>query len=389
MADRGGVTTLRFPPPVESPAAEALRAEVRAFLAGALRARSPVARAESWTGFDRDFSRELGARGWIGMTWPRRYGGHERSAFERYVVMEETLAAGAPVGAHWIGDRQSGPSLLRYGSEEQKAAILPRIAAGEAVFSIGMSEPDAGSDLAATRTRATRTAEGWRVSGTKLWTSNAHRADFMILFCRTSGSLADRQAGTSQLLVDLHATPGITIRPVLDLAGQHHFNEVHFDDALLPPGALIGTEGQGWNQVMGELAFERSGPERFLSSIQLLVELIRALQGSESDAAIDAVARLTAHLLVLRRLSRGVAAMLEAGENPALHAAVVKDLGAVFEQSLPEIARRLVEAEPDRASTRSFAAVLAHVALNAPSFSLRGGTREILRGIIARGLGLR
>ncbi|MFT3977694.1 MAG: acyl-CoA dehydrogenase family protein, partial [Sphingomonas bacterium] len=200
------MTAFRFPSPPPSPAAEALRMEVRAFLAGELAKRSSLSRAESWNGFDRDFSRAMGAKGWLGMTWPKRYGGHERSAFERYVVVEETLAAGAPVAAHWIADRQSGPTLLRFGTEEQKETILPKIAAGETVFCIGMSEPDSGSDLAATRTRAMPVDGGWRVTGTKLWTTGAHHADYMILFCRTSGSPADRQAGTSQLLVDLHAT---------------------------------------------------------------------------------------------------------------------------------------------------------------------------------------
>lgn len=383
------MTTLRFPSPPRHEAAESLRGEVRAFLAEALADRSPLSRADSWNGFDRDFSRKLGAQGWLGMTWPKRYGGHERSAFERYVVVEETLAAGAPVAAHWIADRQSGPSLLKYGTEEQKQTVLPGIAAGETVFCIGMSEPDSGSDLAATRTRAVPVDGGWRVTGTKLWTTGAHHADYMILFCRTSGTPAERQAGTSQLLVDLRRAEGITIRPIIDLAGQHHFNEVHFEDAFLPASALIGTEGQGWEQVMSELAFERSGPERFLSSMQLLIELIGVLQRAESEAAQLAVGRLTAHLITLRRLSRGVAAMLEAGENPGTHAAIVKDLGATFEQELPDIARSLVDAEPDSASTSDFIAVLAHITLNAPSFSLRGGTREILRGIIARGLGLR
>ena len=383
------MTDLRFPRPPRHDAAEALRGEVRDFLADVLADRSPLRRADSWNGFDRDFSRKLGQRGWLGMTWPKKYGGHERSAFERYVVVEETLAAGAPVAAHWIADRQSGPSLLKYGTEEQKETILPGIAAGETVFCIGMSEPDSGSDLAATRTRAVPVEGGWRVTGTKLWTTGAHHADYMILFCRTSGSAADRQAGTSQLLVDLKATEGLSIRPIIDLAGQHHFNEVHFDDAFLPAGALIGTEGAGWEQVMSELAFERSGPERFLSSMQLLIELIGVLQGSASEAAQLATGRLTAHLITLRRLSRGVAVMLEAGDNPGTHAAIVKDLGATFEQELPEIARTLVDAEPDSASTSDFVAVLAHTMLNAPSFSLRGGTREILRGIIARGLGLR
>lgn len=384
------MSTLTFPTPVEHEGHDDLRAEVRAFLAEELADRTPLQRAESWNGFDRDFSRALGSRGWLGMTWSKEYGGHERTALERYIVVEETLAAGAPVAAHWFADRQSGPTLLRYGSEHQKQTILPRIAAGDCVFCVGMSEPDSGSDLAATRTRANEQPDGsWRVNGTKLWTSYAHQADYMILFCRTSGSVDDRQAGTSQLLVDMHDTPGLTVRPIRDLMGQHHFNEVHFEDALLPADALLGTEGNGWEQVMGELAFERSGPERFLSSIQLLIELIGTLEGCESPFAQRAVGRLFSHLVTLRHMSRGVAALLEHGKDAHVHSAIVKDLGATFEQELPDVARNLVDQQPDLQSTSRFATVLAYTALAAPSFSLRGGTREILRGIIARQLGLR
>ncbi|MGA1860869.1 acyl-CoA dehydrogenase family protein [Azospirillum sp. 11R-A] len=377
---------IAFPPPPDTDV-EGLRVEVRAFLAEELATRRPQDRSRSWSGFDAEFSRKVGQRGWIGMTWPKRYGGHERSALERYVVLEEMLAAGAPVAAHWFADRQSGPLLLKVGTEEQRRSILPRITAGECFFCIGMSEPDSGSDLAAVRTRAVPVDGGFVVNGTKLWTTYAHHADYMILFCRT-GSAEDRHGGTSQFLVDLK-TPGITIRPIADLAGEHHFNEVVFEDVLLPATALLGQLGDGWNQVVGELAFERSGPERFLSSFTLLVELVRALGPSPSDHAAAAVGRLTAHLLVLRRLSRSVAGMLQMGENPALQASLVKDLGAIFEQEIPDIARQLVDAEPSQQSTRDFSAVLAHTILNVPSFSLRGGTREILRGIIARGLGLR
>lgn len=380
---------LHFPSPPRHDAAEVLRDEVRDFLNAQLATRTPLQRAESWNGFDREFSRALGAKGWLGMTWPKQYGGQERSAFERYVIVEETLAAGAPVSAHWIAERQSGPTLLKFGTEEQREAILPRIAAGDCVFCIGMSEPDSGSDLAAARTRAEPVEGGYRVTGTKLWTTNAHEADYMILFCRTSGSPADRHKGTSQLLIDMRATENMTVRPILDLAGMHHFNEVHFDNAFVPAAALIGQEGAGWAQVMSELAFERSGPERFLSSIQLLIELIGALHGSTSELAQLTIGRLTAHLLTLRRLSRGVAALLDARQDASIHAAIVKDLGATFEQDLPEIARSLVDSEPDRQSTRDVLAVLAYTMMSAPSFSLRGGTREILRGIIARGLGVR
>ncbi len=380
-----------FPsPPADSPEVLALRTEFRAFLDEQLKGRSPRARSDNWYGFDRAFSKAMGQAGYLGMTWPRQYGGHERSAFERYVIVEETLAAGAPVGAHWIADRQSGPSIIKYGTEAQKQRLLPGIAAGDLAFCIGMSEPDSGSDLAATRTRAVRDGDVYRVTGTKVWTSFAHEADWVILFCRTgSGGPADRQAGTSQLLVDLKNTPGLTIKPIIDLAGQHHFNEMHFEDAIIPADMLLGAEGQGWEQVMSELAFERSGPERFLSSIELLKQLIGMVQGRDSDAAQITLGRLTARLAVLRRLSRSVTAMLQEKQDAALQAAIVKDVGALFEQGLPDIARELIDAEPDPRAASAYAAVLGNIVLNAPSWSLRGGTREILRGIIARGLGTR
>ena len=255
-----------------------------------------------------------------------------------------------------------------------------------------MSEPDSGSDLGAARTRAQRVQGGWLVNGTKVWTSGAHVADYMILFCRTGARAeTDRHAGASQFIVDMAQARrgGVTVSPIIDMRGAHHFNEVAIRDLLLPEDALLGAEGDGWKQVTGELAFERSGPERFLSAFTLLVEAVRALGPEGSERAAVAVGRLTQHIMMLRRLSRSVAGMLQAGEDPALQAALVKDLGNVLEQETAEVVRLLVDIEPDHEAGEPLAAVLGELVLTAPSFSLRGGTREILRGIIARGLGLR
>jgi acyl-CoA dehydrogenase len=389
MVWRSVVPSFRFEQVDLPPQAEALRGEVRSFLAtsrdeGLWRPSGDFASA-----FSAELSRALGQRGWIGMTWPRHYGGGERSNLERYVVVEELLAAGAPVAAHWTADRQSGPLLLRYGTEAQKQRFLPRIAAGTCYFAIGMSEPDAGSDLASIRTRAERAGGGWRLNGTKVWTSNAHRSHYAITLSHTAPRGADRHAGLSQLIVDL-ALPGVTIRPITNLAGNHDFNEVVLEDVVVPDDMLIGEEGDGWRQVTSELALERSGPERFLSTFRLLVELVRLLGRTPEPRAAIALGRLSAHLWALRRMSLSVAALLESGVSPNLEAAIVKDLGNAFEQEIPEIARLLVPSPgPADAGRARFDEVLAEAILHAPSYSLRGGTREILRGVIARGLGLR
>lgn len=366
----------------------ALREEVRAFLAEALGDRSPRRRAESWSAFDPDFSRRLGERGFIGMTWPSRFGGGERSALERYVVLEELLAAGAPVGAHWVADRQSGPLLLRFGTEAQCERFLPEIVRGEAYYCIGMSEPDSGSDLASLRARALRSDGGWVLDGTKLWTSNAHRAQYMIGLFRTAEPGESRHEGLSQFLIDLR-TPGIEVRTIRDLAGGEHFCEVSFREAELPADALVGTEGAGWGQVMAELAYERSGPDRYLSSFQLLLELLRRGGGSPGSEWAAATGRSVAHLATLRKMSLAVAGLLERGAEPAIEACVVKDLGTRFEQELPEVAHALTGETGTAGGGDDFQEVLGYLTQTVPSFSLRGGTREILRGIIARGLGLR
>jgi alkylation response protein AidB-like acyl-CoA dehydrogenase len=374
---------------IELPAeAEALRGEVREFLREALGEQPAHRRAHSWGGFDREFSRRVGARGWIGMTWPRRYGGHERTFLERYVVLEEMLAAGAPVGAHWIADRQSGPLLLRFGTEAQRERFLPAIVRGEVAFAIGMSEPDSGSDLASIRTRAVRADGGYVVNGTKVWTSNAHLSDYAIALFRTAVVPDKKHEGLSQFLVDLE-TPGITIRPIVDLSGEHHFNEVVFQDVFVPEDMRVGADGDGWKQVTTELAFERSGPERYLSSFALVTALVHEVARRPTDRGLVAVGRLVAHLATLRQMSLSVAGMLQAGENPNLEAALVKDVGTGFEQEIPEVVHALLDLEPTIDTGSELQQTLGYLVQRAPSFSLRGGTREVLRGIIARGLGLR
>src|SRR5215467_7815418 len=295
------MSAFRFDPVELPPECEALRAEVREFIAGELAAGLWVPNSDFGSHRSEAFSRRLGARGWIGRTWAKRYGGGERSMLERYVVTEELLAAGAPVGAHWIADRQSAPLLLRYGTEEQRLTFLPGIAKGEIFFCIGMSEPDSGSDLASIRTRAAPVAGGYEVTGTKIWTSYAHESHFAITLVRTAPADTHRHRGLSQLILDLKS-PGITIRPIINLAGNHDFNEVVLDRVFVPADWLVGQEGEGWRQVSSELAFERSGPERFLSSFQVLVELIRCAGPDPEPHVAEAIGRMTAQLCTLRRM---------------------------------------------------------------------------------------
>jgi alkylation response protein AidB-like acyl-CoA dehydrogenase len=384
-------SSLTLAPAPRSEAAEQVRAEVREFLATELAAGTFQTHVDTWlSGVDPAYSKKLGERGWLGMTWPKQYGGHERSAMERYAVTEELLAAGAPVAAHWIADRQSGPNLLRYGTEEQRREILPRIAAGECYFVIGMSEPDSGSDLASIRTKATRNADGdWVVNGAKVWTSNAHASHYGIVLVRTSpADPTNRHAGLSQLLIDL-SLPGITVNPIRILDGGHHFNEVVFQDAVVPGDMLLGEEGNGWHQVTAELAFERSGPERFLSTYPLVAEFARRVADSDDPAALATLGRLSARLLALRQMSLRIAAALDRGELPNIPAALVKDVGTTFEGDVIEEIRRVVDVTPSLDSPDPLGRALAEAQLHAPGYTLRGGTNEILRGIVARGLGLR
>ncbi|HTQ21756.1 acyl-CoA dehydrogenase family protein [Mycobacterium sp.] len=372
------------PPATVDPATTVdLRDEVRQFLAEQLAAGAFTPAVDAWlSGWDENFTAALAARGWLGMTVPAEYGGHARSFVERFVVTEELLAAGAPVAAHWIADRQIVPSLLKYGTEVQKSEFLPRIVRGECFFAIGMSEPDSGSDLASVRTRATRVDGGWTLSGTKVWTSGAHLAHAFIVIARTAPvDPVHRHAGLSQFIVNLRG-PGVEIRPIVSMNGAHHFNEVILDEAFVPDDMVFGEIGEGWKQVTSELSFERSGPERFLSTFVLLAACADRMAANAIPRNAE-LGRLVARIAGLHQMSTAVAGALERHEAADIPAAVVKVLGTTTEGDIAEFAD--LQHSPDAV----FSSLVRAAVDQRPGFTLRGGTNEVLRGVMARGLGLR
>lgn len=382
------MSAFQFDPATLPQEAEDWRSRIRAFLDKELAEERFVPHRCTWSSFDPDFSRRLGEAGFIGITWPTEHGGKAASMLARFVITEELLAAGSPCGAHWVADRQSGPQVLHHGSDRAKAEILPAIVRGECYFGIGMSEPSVGSDLAAVKTRATRLDGGWSITGQKIWTTNAHHVHYMIVLARNGDAGLSRHEGLTQLIVDMRSD-GVTPRGITDLAGNHEFNEVFFDQCFVPDDMVLGQVGQGWSLVTGELAFERSTPDRFLSDFQLFRGLLDRI-GTEPDRgqAVQ-IGELVAELAGLRRMSISVSGMLDRGEQPVVQAAMVKDLGTTFERSVPEIARNMVDVQPTLQTKETFTEAMADTILRAPSFTLRGGTREILKSIIARGLDLR
>jgi 3-oxocholest-4-en-26-oyl-CoA dehydrogenase alpha subunit len=367
-----------------TPAELSLQAEVRGFLAaefGREAARRPGLGMNGAA--SREFSKKLGARGWLGMALPRRYGGAERSAVDRFVVTEELLRYGAPVGHHWLADRQTGAVINRFGTEEQKTRFLPGIASGDLGFSVGLSEPDAGSDLAAIRTRAVRAGDAWVISGQKVWTTGAHRNDYIVALCRTSDE-PDRRDGLTQFIVDLKA-PGLAVHPIALLDGSADFNEVVFDDVRVGPDAVLGDLGRGWSQTTAELALERGGPDRFMSVYPVLEAFLREADpaGLSGDAR-RFLGRSTAVFWVMRNLALSIARAVDRGESSVHQAALLKEMATRFEQDLITALLDVIDIQPACDSPSVFERILCEAILTRPVFTIRGGTSEILRSVAAK-----
>jgi alkylation response protein AidB-like acyl-CoA dehydrogenase len=332
---------------------------------------------DSWiVGTSRAFSLELAERGWLGMTWPVEEGGHGRSPLERFLVFEALIAGGAPVATSWFADRQIGPTLLQYGTPEQRARFLPDIVAGRSAWCIGMSEPDAGSDVASIRTRATRKGDEWIIEGTKLWTSGAVDADWCYLIARTDPD-APPHAGLSEFVVPLDQ-PGVEITPITDMTGNRHFCEVVLDGVRVPADLLVGNENDSFRQVMRQMEHERGGIDRLVSNRTLYDDVLP--QADVSDplirqevAALESVYRI-GRLLVLREVL---------GQAPKGFSAATKTICTEFEQRVAAFCARVAGADA------MLTGRVARAACYAPGYTIMGGTTQVLRNIVGeRMLGL-
>jgi alkylation response protein AidB-like acyl-CoA dehydrogenase len=369
------------------PELDALAAEARAL--GAEWRRRSAFPEDSWiVGHDEALAEELAARGWIGMTWPTEYGGGGRTALERFVVFEALIAAGAPIAAMWFADRQMGPTLLQFGNDEQRRRFLPGILSGETMWSIGMSEPDNGSDVAGLRTRAVLADDGsgdWIVNGQKVWTSGAAVSRYIYLIARTDPD-APPHAGLSEFVVDL-GSPGVEVRRIVDMTGNDHFCEVHLSDVRVPGENLVGELNGSFRQLMRQMEHERGGIDRLVSNRLLYEDLLRSPWLDRTDPLVrQDIARAETgyrigRMLVLREVL---------GQAPKGFSAATKTFGTEFEQRVADLAARVAGPYATlRDPGGDLGSRIANNVCYAPAYTIMGGTTQILRNILGeRVLGL-
>jgi alkylation response protein AidB-like acyl-CoA dehydrogenase len=378
---------------------ERFRQEVRHFLEEEIRLGTFEPKCDAWiTGNSIVFSRKVAARGWIGLTWPKEYGGQARSYMDRLVLTEELLRYGAPAACHWFADRQVGASIIAFGTAEQKRDILPEIIMGEAFFAIGMSEPEAGSDLASLKTRAIEDGDSFIIDGQKVWTSGAEYKNYIYLVARTDPA-APKHRGISEFVMRLDL-PGVIIRPLVDMAGGSHFNEVFFDNVRIPRSSLIGEKNRGFQQIMAQLDYERSGIERIMANYPLYDALLRYCRETRRQGKLlceqplirQRLAQLEVDFEIGRLLIYRVAAVMDEGRTPNYEASLAKDFGTAFEQKLANTAMDILGLHGQLISGSMYApmrGIAPESYLMSRGYTLMGGTTEILRNIIAqRGLGL-
>lgn len=355
-----------------SPELEDLRARARAVALEGVATYG--AHTDSWiNGFSAEFSRTLAEHGWIGMTWPEEHGGGGRPNIERIIMGEEMISVGAPIAASWFADRQMGPGLIAFGTDEQRAEFLPGILSGETTWCIGMSEPDAGSDLASLKTSAVRDGDHWVVNGQKIWTSFAAVADYCYLICRTS-SEGPPHRGVSEIIVPMEL-PGIEVRPIKDMTANEHFCEVFFTDVRVPIENLVGVEGDAFKQTMAQLEHERGGIDRLVSNRPLFD---RAVAVADGDDPI--VRQEIAALEIGYRLGRILVYREALKQAPAGFSAATKCFCTEHEQRVADFAARILG--PAATADAELAKAIAY----APGYTIMGGTSNIMRNILGERL---
>ena len=366
---------------------EAFRQEVRSFI----KTEWPKAREGE------SFTKKLAARGWLTMSWPKEYGGQEANHLQQLVYNEEMAYHRAP--GQTMGADRVGPTIILFGTDEQKRDFLPKIVNDEITWCQGFSEPGSGSDLASLQTRAVRDGDTYVINGQKIWTSNAHRADYIILLARTDPD-APKHRGITYFLVDLKS-PGISIRPLMQMNGQAGFNEVFFEDVRVPATSVVGEVNRGWYVSTATLDFERSGINRMIGGYKTYEETLdyakatpsRSGRGTlfEENTVRNALADIHLSFATGRLLSYRVAWMQSRGLVPNYEASMAKTLGTELHQRLARVAINTLGL-PGQVLTGEHAPLdgsIPQFYLSTVSLTIAAGTSEINRNIIAqRGLGM-
>ncbi len=378
---------------------ERFRQEVRDFLEEEIRQGTFKPSCDAWIqGYSPEFTKKVAQRGWIGLTWPKEYGGQGRSNIDRFILTEEMLRYGAPAACHWFADRQIGSSIIAFGTEEQKKEILPRILRGEAYVGLGMSEPEAGSDLASLQTRATEDGDDYIIDGQKMWTSCARFMNYIYLVARTDPE-APRHRGISEFIIEANL-PGVTITPTIDITGSEAWGEVFYDGVRVSKKHLIGEKNRGFYQILNQLDYERAGLERLMGNYSLfdaIIQFTRETKRGGKPLAEDILirhklAQLQIEFEVGRLLTYRVALVIDEGRAPNWEAAMAKAYSTAFEQHLATTATEILGLYGQLVAESKWAPILGmapHSYLGATGYSLQAGTSEILRNIVAlRGLGL-
>ena len=373
------------------------RQEVRDFLQAELKAGTFVTKSGGLAeGNNQEFSRKMAQRGWLGMTWPKKFGGQGRGYVDKAILIEELFKVQAPVAYHFLADRQIGPSIIHFGTDWQKEYFLPKFVRADdhTKFCLLFSEPNAGSDLVNVATSATKEGDFYILRGQKVWTSGGHMSDYGWLLARTKfDSSVPKHEACSQFIVDMK-TPGVTVRPIINIAGYHMFNEVFFDEAKIDRKFMVGQENDGFKQIMAQMDYERAGMERLLQNYPVYEKLLHHVQEMKKtrqgdpfyEWVKDSVAQLEIEFNIGRLLCYYTAWTIDVGRKPTSEAALTKAYCNQYEQRLNDLATRVLGPASQIREGSPWALYDGEVAdcyLWSPSYTLQGGSVEILKNIVA------